>query len=181
MKKLLFSCLVAICGLVTMNAKAQSNYYYVESLGYQVGTVQWVSTNIGITTSQTTTPNTTPQTWTNTAPGGSYTYPIGVFSYGAYWVTPTILTPFTITINSGYTATVKNTGTTAQRVAISVKIVQGTVGFYKEEVSAPVTVAAGATTTISIPSNFVTYTAVPPGAENGAIPTLVQIQLYQPS
>ncbi|RFM32164.1 hypothetical protein [Chitinophaga silvisoli] len=177
MKKLLFTFLVAICGLVTMNAKAQSNYYYVESLGYQVGTVTWLSTNIGITTSQTTTPGGAAQSWTNTSPGGTYTYPIGVFSYGAYWVTPTILTPFSININSGYTATVKNTGTTSQKVAISVKIAT-TTGQNIETTSAAVTVAAGATSTISIPANSFTYTSTPPGAANGAIPTLVQLQLY---
>jgi hypothetical protein len=177
MKKLLFTFLVAICGLATMNAKAQSNYYYVESLGYQVGTVTWLSTNIGITTSQTTTPGGTAQSWTNTSPGGTYTYPVGVFSYGAYWVTPTILTPFSININSGYIATVKNTGTTAQKVAISVKIAT-TTGQNIETTSAAVTVAAGATSNISIPANSFTYNTTPPGAANGAIPTLVQLQLY---
>ena len=170
MKKLIFSLLFSLCTLFTINAHAQDKYYYVSANPSAAAGVTIQTTNIGITTSQTMSPGVV-NTWTNTAPGGYYTNPLGIFSFGAWWITPTVITPITVQVLSGYTATLVNTYSTAQRVQLNISC--GPTNFP----GAIVTVPANGTITTPIPAGAYTYTTNP--SSSNPNPTLIQLSLFQ--
>lgn len=154
MKKFIFSLLVSLCALLSINVHAQDKYYYVQYATSVSVPVVMQTTNIGITTSQTISPGVV-NTWTNTAPGGYYTNPSGIFSYGAYWLTPTIITPVTVQVLSGYTATILNSSGISTKIQLILHC--GGTLFY----GSVVTIPSGGTVTTPIPAGAYTYTTTP--------------------
>lgn len=88
---------------------------------------------------------------------------IGLITYGGYWSTPTSTTALTITVNSGLTATVKNTSGVSQNLRMGIEFASTSqfippTLIYGSYVSIP----AGGTMSLPIPSGSVTYqTTVP--------------------
>ncbi|MBP1651065.1 MAG: hypothetical protein H6Q26_1222 [Bacteroidetes bacterium] len=173
MKKTIILLLLCACSMIA-KADPPSKYYIVSATNI-VGYVVIQTTNIGITTSQTTSPGVT-ESWTNTAPGGYYTNPSGQFSYGAYWSDPTLFTPVTIQVLSGYTATVYNANSGSQSVRIGLAFTKpnGTETYFY---GPSVTVGYGQTATASIPAGAYTYTAALPIASGEVYPTPMRIFL----
>lgn len=174
MKKTIILLLLCVCSLFA-KADPPTKYYIVSASSFvSYSVIQ--TTNIGITTSQTTSPGVT-ESWTNSAPGGYYTNPAGQFSYGAYWSDPTLFTPMTIQVLSGYTATVYNANGPSETVRIGL-------GFTKPNGTSEtffygpsVTVGNGQTATVSIPAGAYTYTAALPVAPGESYPTPLRIFL----
>jgi len=160
MKRILFSLLLTCSVLISTNVIGQ--YYNVAfTKGVQnSATCRLTSTNIGITTSQTMGMGVV-NSWTNTAPGGTYSAPADVFSFGEYWVTPTIFNPMSIIINAGYTGLVHNPNGFAVTVRFALEFMPSSLqpivywGSY-------VTIPAGSDATLTIPAGSCTYTATPP-------------------
>ncbi|RFM32161.1 hypothetical protein [Chitinophaga silvisoli] len=174
MKKTIILLLVCVCSLFA-KAAPPDKYYIVSASGFVTySVIQTI--NIGITTSQTTSPGVT-ESWTNYAPGGYYTNPAGQFSYGAYWSDPTLFTPMTIQVLSGYTATIYNANGSTEKVRIGLAFTKanGTseTFFYGPTVS----VGNGQTVTVSVPAGAYTYTAPLPIASGQSYPTPVRIFL----
>ncbi|RFM32163.1 hypothetical protein [Chitinophaga silvisoli] len=172
MKKLLLSCLIAICGLTTMNAKAQDQKYWVECYRNETGYCNITSAYIGVNTAQTISPGVV-QSWTNT---GIFTSPIGVFTYGAWWNTPTIITPASISIPTTSYITVKNNNTAAAvNVLMAIYYDNGKGGsayFTSETVSIP----KGGTANVYFPASSYTYTYDP---RSGTTPILISFGLFE--
>lgn len=172
MKKLLLSCLIAVCGLTAINAKAQDQKYYVECYRNETGYTNLTSAYVGVTTSQTISPGVV-QSWTNTA---TFPSPIGVFTYGAWWNTPTIITPVSIAIPTTSYVTVKNNNTAAAtKVFIAIYYDNGKGGsayFNSETVSIP----KGSSANIYFPASSYTYTFDP---RSGTTPILISFGLFE--
>jgi hypothetical protein len=112
--------------------------------------------------------------------GGSFTNPYYIFSYGAYWTTPSIFFPLKVSVSSGYTATLTNPNTVARRVILRVGFTNnGGINFATWYSSATYTVPANGTIIIPVPSGSIDYTAIPAATTNTgeAYPTLVYLQL----
>jgi|GEM_PF-6941344 len=111
MKRLIFMAVIAIVSMTSFRAAAQPptqafGVYFTGLLGKPDYFGCEISTlNIGISTSQPPALFQPAYTWTQS---GSFTQPWGLFTFGGYWVTPSLATPLTISINPGYTASVRN-------------------------------------------------------------------------
>ncbi|WP_343672961.1 hypothetical protein [Chitinophaga sp.] len=174
MKKTIILLLLCACSMIA-KADPPTKYYIVSAGNFTSGYAVIQTTNIGITTSQTTSPGVT-ESWTNTAPGGYYTNPSGQFSYGAYWSDPTLFTPVTIQVLSGYTATIYNANSGSQTVRIGIGFTKpnGTETFFY---GPSVTVGYGQTVTATVPAGAYTYTAPLPIAAGETYPTPLRIFL----
>lgn len=168
MQKLLFASLITLCAMAS-SSHAIGQIYYEVNFGYMwsQNSVSVTTTNVGITTTQTTAGSS--QSNTTTAPGGYYTDPLGIFTYGYYYSTPSLFNQMTIQVLSGYTATVQNTSSTAYTVRMAVSIYQANgnaIYFYGPYATVP----GNGTATLSIPAAAYTYTAplpadaTPPGS-----------------
>lgn len=184
MKRLVIPFLLALCALCPIALRAQTptptQYYTVKGL-QDITAMGWTfiqTTNIGITTSQTVSPGNT-YSWTNTAPGGYYSNPLGVFSYGAWWVAPTLFTPLTISIGSGYTATLYNQTSTTIKAHVMVEFVTyNTFGQPYLDFNGPsVSIPPNGTAVASVPAAAYTYTkALPVSDESGyPMPLIIYI------
>jgi hypothetical protein len=173
MQKLLFASIITCCMMVSSHTFGQSIYYQVSaSLTGSYTHIQ--TTNIAITTSQTISPGVV-NSWTNRSPGGYFTNPIGLFTYGAYWITPTLFNPVTISVNPGYTADVQNFVAVPLRVHISLRFYTG------ESVNTifdgpEMTIPGNSIATLSIPAGGYTYTSTPAGP--GGLPTPVPLFMW---
>jgi hypothetical protein len=174
MQKLFFTSLIACCMILSSHAFGQSIYYQVGITYYPGnGACQIQTTNVGITTTQTISPGVV-KSWTNIAPGGYFTNPIGAFTYGAYWVTPALFNPMTISINSGYTAEVQNLSGTPSRVRMAVVFYTGGLKYEGPQVTIP----GNSTATVSIPGCGYTYTATPSNPSGGPVPVILALEEY---
>lgn len=165
MKRLIFMAVIAIVSMTSFRAAAQPpttpfGVYFTGLIGSpQFFDCEISSLNIGITTSQPPALFQPPFTWTQP---GNFNNPWGLFTFGGYWVTPSLATPLTISINPGYTAMVKNTRFTGQpsaTVRIGVIIGNPNGSGNNTIVYGPyVTIAPQETKTLQVPTVSTTYT-----------------------
>ena len=160
MKRILFSLLLICSVLISTNVIGQYyNVAFTKGTGNSLE-CRLISTNIGITTSQTMGFGVV-NSWTNTAPGGTYTAPLDVFSFGQYWVTPTLFNPMSISINAGYTGLVHNPHGYDVSLRLALEFMPGSlqpIVFWGPYTTIP----AFSDATLFIPAGSCTYTATPP-------------------
>lgn len=157
MKKLFLYLLVAIGSMLSMHAQAQLFFGVAQNSGNGPGFIK--STNISISTAQTTVPGQPATTAIVSPPGGSFTDPPSLFTYGIYWVTPSLFTPLNISINSGYTATIQNGFSTPVKVHLQISFWDYNIGNWQYAAQSS-TISIGAypaTAVTAIPAASHTY------------------------
>ena len=159
MRKLLLFSLMACCIMISSQAIGQ--YYNVD---YSRGGGASLQCNVNTTTFAVTTSQTmgfgVVNSWTNYAPGGTFSPTGGAFTFGEYWTTPGLFNPMSISVNAGYTADVHNTlfWPATVRMALEFRTGNGQINLFYGPY---VTIAGGETATLSIPAGSCTYTVTP--------------------
>jgi hypothetical protein len=86
--------------------------------------------------------------------------PVGLIDYGGYWFTPSSTSPLQIVVNSGLTATVQNTSSSAQTLRMGIEFVTTDPAAHLPNVviyGTYVTVPGNGSATLPIPTGSATY------------------------
>lgn len=177
MKKLLFSAALALGALMTTAVKAQLPF----AVKLEQSAAEVVNANFSITSSQPQSFGATPTTYTISPAAVGYPYPFDVFTYGVYWVTPSLFTPLTVSIPAGGTVLIRNYRTDVTKYNVVVTVYTNAVPTGIQYIGTQVTVPYNQTGTLTIPASAGQYTGPIPftgGTYGENIPIAIHLAVY---